>query len=75
MLSAKGRNSMAMTAAAVPHRMKGIRRPIRVCTRSERLPNSGSMNTASTLSMAMMPPEMVSLTWKVFFRISGIRLS
>ena len=53
---------MAMTAAAVPHRMKGMRRPIRVCTRSERLPKTGSMKTASTLSMAMMPPEMVSLT-------------
>ena len=51
---------MSTTAAAVPPRMKGIRRPILVSVRSEMAPNRGSRNRASTLSAAIMAPETVS---------------
>ena len=59
------------TAAPVPARMKGIRRP----TRSLRAPNRGSMNRARMLSRDMTKPDMVSPRPKVFFRIRGIMLS
>ena len=66
---------MAITAAAVPQRIKGVRLPSFVCTLSDRLPKNGSIKRARTLSIAIIPPEMVSLMWKVFFRISGMMLS
>ena len=55
--------------------MYGMRRPTRVRVLSLSLPNSGSMNSASTLSSAMTTPMSVSSTAKVSFKISGIRLS
>lgn len=62
---------MLTTAPTVPPRIKGIRRPSRLRHRSDSAPKKGSMNRASTLSMAMMTPETVSPTPKLFLRISG----
>ena len=61
-LSSIGSRFISITAAAVPPRMKGIRRPILVSVRSEMAPNRGSRNRASTLSAAIMAPETVSLS-------------
>ncbi len=55
--------------------MKGILFPSLVSTRSDRLPNSGSKNRASTLSAAIMVPVTVSPSPKVPCSISGIILS
>ena len=73
--SARGRIARHTTAATVPPTMYGMRRPTRVRVLSLSLPNSGSMNSASTLSSAMTTPMSVSSTAKVSFKISGIRSS
>ena len=49
-----GRISIRMTAASVPPTMNGMRLPKRVLYLSESRPNSGSMNSASTLSSAII---------------------
>ena len=49
-----------------------MRRPMRVWVRSDSAPNSGSMNSASTLSSAITTPLRASPAWKVFFRIRGM---
>ena len=64
-----------MTAAAVPPRMKGVRRPSFVWHLSDSLPKNGSRNSASTLSMAITTPTRLSFMWNVFFKIRGITLS
>src|SRR5699024_11208466 len=74
-LSSIGSRFISTAAAAVPPRMKGIRRPLLVSVRSEMAPNRGSRNRASTLSAAIMAPETVSLSWKVPARISVMTLS
>ena len=64
-----------MIAAALPKMMNGMRFPIFVFVRSERVPKKGSRNRASTLSAPMMTPASVSFMWKVCLRISGTTLS
>ncbi len=59
----------------MPPRINGIRRPIFVLVRSLSAPKNGSKNSASTLSAAMIAPEMVSSKWNVFVKISGMMLS
>ena len=44
-------------AAIVPNTINGVLRPILAVQRSDRRPNSGSMNSASMLSMAMITPD------------------
>ena len=48
---------------------------MRVRVPSLSLPNSGSMNSASTLSIAMTTPIRVSSTAKLSFKIRGMMLS
>ena len=69
---ASGMSTRHITAPAVPAKIKGMRRPMRVCVRSESTPNSGSMNRASTLSSAITAPDHVSPMPKVYFRIRGM---
>ena len=64
-----------MAAAAVPPTMNGMRRPMRVCVLSDSAPKSGSKNSASTLSAAMMAPAKVSLSLKVSVKIRVMTLS
>ena len=66
---------MSIQAPAVPSRMKGIRLPSRVFTRSLKLPKRGRRNSASTLSAAIMAPDQVSSSRKWLVRIRGTRLS
>ena len=63
-----------MIARPVPKRINGMRLPILVCVLSEIAPNSGSRNSASTLSAAIIAPEYVSLRWNVLVSISGTML-
>ena len=63
-----------MIARPVPKRINGMRLPIFVCVLSEIAPNSGSRNSASTLSAAIIAPEYVSLRWNVLVSISGTML-
>ena len=75
-MSRMGSRFMRTTAAPVPARMKGVRRPTRVSRHlSERLPNRGSRNRARMLSAAMITPVRDSSMWKVLPRIRGTRLS
>ena len=75
-MSRTGRRFMSTTAAPVPPRMKGVRRPSRVSLHlSERLPKSGRRKSARMLSAAMMIPVRDSSMWKVFPRMRGTRLS
>ena len=53
---AAGMMARHRSARMVPPSMYGIRRPIFVRVLSLSLPNSGSMNSASTLSMAITMP-------------------
>ena len=71
MVSASGSRKDSKAAATVPQKMKGILRPHLVFVLSDNDPNSGSINTASTLSSAMITPETASFTSKVCFRING----
>jgi len=50
----------SIAEAAVPKMMNGMRLPILVSVRSDNTPNNGSMNSASTLSSAMITPVQVS---------------
>ena len=74
-MSNRGRMLSRITAQPVPKRIKGIRLPSFVSVLSEMPPKSGSRNSASTLSAAMMAPETVSLRWKVLVSIRGTMLS
>ena len=74
-LSAKDRAISAMAATSVPTTMKGVRRPLGWVHLSEMCPNSGSRNSASTLSMAMITPDQVWLMPNLLVRIRGTVLS
>ena len=75
-MSSTGSRFMSTTAAPVPPRMKGVRRPTLVSLHlSDRLPNRGRRNSARMLSAAMMTPVRDSSMWKVFRRMRGTRLS
>ena len=47
-------------AAIVPNTMNGMRRPSFDVQRSDSRPNSGSMNSASMLSSAIITPDTLS---------------
>ena len=74
-LSAAGSSRRKITASMVPVTIKGILFPAFVSTLSDRLPNSGSKNSASTLSAAIITPVTVSPIPKVPCKMSGIILS
>ena len=55
-----GRSIIKTTDSAVPAAINGVRFPKRVSALSESVPKSGSKNTVSTLSAAMIVPVTVS---------------
>ena len=59
----------------VPITMYGVRLPKRDLFLSERAPNSGSMNSASTLSSAMTTPDQPCCMPNLSVRIFGMMLS
>ena len=67
---------MRITAAAVPMRMKGVRRPsLWLRQRSDSVPKKGSRKRARILSSAITAPARDSFMWKVSRRIRGMTLS
>ena len=74
-LSIKLRQISATAAISVPITIKGVRRPFLWLHLSEIAPNSGSINSASTLSAAMMMPDQVWLMPNLLVRIRGMVLS
>ena len=58
-LSTKDSAISATAAISVPTTMNGVRRPRGWVHLSDKWPNSGSMNSASTLSSAMIAPDQV----------------
>ena len=74
-LSTKDSATSAQAATSVPITIKGVRRPLGLVHLSDRCPNSGSMNSASTLSSAMITPDHVWLMPNLLVRIRGMVLS
>ena len=74
-LSAKDSAISATAAISVPTTMNGVRRPLGWVHLSEMCPNSGSRNSASTLSSAIMTPDQVWLMPNLLVRINGTVLS
>ena len=75
MPSASDSTASRMAAASVPNRMKGVRLPRRLRHLSEIAPKSGSMNSASTLSSAMMIPLLACDMPNLSVRILGMMAS
>ena len=74
-LSTKARPTKATVATRVPIRMKGVRLPRGERQRSDMAPKSGSRNSASTLSSAMISPDQVWDIPNLLVRIRGMVLS
>ena len=64
--------SSATAATMVPKVMKGVRLPYLVLHLSDRVPKTGSRNTARILSSAMITPDQVWDIPNLLVRITGM---